>query len=145
MVSWRIRFTSQRGPIVHTAILIVDDDPDIRESRRHAASRRLHRGERGLRRRALHQAKQKRFQAAILDIQLPDLNGLSVLKVLTELDASLPVIVLTGNVTAENTIGSLAKGAFAYLTKPYNSLELKTVLRRAVSIKGLRFEPEHVE
>lgn len=145
-VSWRIRFTSQRGPIVHTAILIVDDDPDIRES---LGDMLLHEGyiveSAASGEEALHQAKQKRFQAAILDIQLPDLNGLSVLKVLTELDASLPVIVLTGNVTAENTIGSLDKGAFAYLTKPYNSLELKTVLRRAVSIKGLAVRAEHVE
>ncbi len=145
-VSWRIRFTSQRGPIVHTAILIVDDDPDIRES---LGDMLLHEGyiveSAASGEEALHQANQKRFQAAILDIQLPDLNGLSVLKVLTELDASLPVIVLTGNVTAENTIGSLAKGAFAYLTKPYNSLELKTVLRRAVSIKGLAVRAEHVE
>ena len=45
----------------------------------------------------------------------------------------------------KNTIGSLDKGAFAYLTKPYNSLELKTVLRRAVSIKGLAVRAEHVE
>ena len=83
-VSWRIRFTSRRGPIVHTAILIVDDDPDIRES---LGDMLLHEGyiveSAASGEEALHQAKQKRFQAAILDIQLPDLNGLSVLKVLT--------------------------------------------------------------
>ena len=62
-----------------------------------------------------------------------------------ELDASLPVIILTGNATPENTIGSLAKGAFAYLTKPYNSQELKSILRRAVSVKGLAVRAEHVE
>ncbi len=131
---------------MHTAILIVDDDPDIRES---LGDMLLHEGylveSAASGEDALHQAKQRPFQAAILDIQLPDLNGLSVLKVLTELDASLPVIILTGNATAENTIGSLAKGAFAYLTKPYNSLELKTVLRRAVSVKGLAVRAEHVE
>jgi PAS domain S-box-containing protein len=76
---------------------------------------------------------------------LPDLNGLSVLKVMMELDASLPIIILTGNATPENTIGSLAKGAFAYLTKPYNAQELKAILRRAVSVKGLAVRAEHVE
>ncbi|MBS0171791.1 MAG: PAS domain S-box protein [Nitrospira sp.] len=134
------------GDIVQSAILIIDDDPDIRES---LGDMLLHEGylveSAASGEDALHHATQRRFQAAILDIQLPDLNGLSVLKLLTELDASLPVIILTGNATAENTIGSLGKGAFAYLTKPYNSLELKAVLRRAVSVKGLAARAEHVE
>lgn len=127
-------------------ILIVDDDPDIRESLgdmlshegymvRNAAS--------GVE--ALERTKQERYEAALLDIHLPDMSGLSVLKVMMELDPSLPIIILTGNATPENTIGSLAKGAFAYLTKPYNSQELKAVVRRAVSVKGLAVRAEHVE
>ena len=129
-----------------TAVLIVDDDPDIRESLTDMLSHEgylVHGAVSGTD--ALRQAKQMRYGAALLDIQLPDLNGLSVLKVLIELDAALPVIILTGNATPENTIGSLAKGAFAYLTKPYNSQELKAVLRRAVSVKGLAVRAEHVE
>jgi len=129
-----------------TAVLIVDDDPDIRESLTDMLSHEgylVHGAVSGTD--ALRQAKQMRYGAALLDIQLPDLNGLSVLKVLMELDAALPVIILTGNATPENTIGSLAKGAFAYLTKPYNSQELKAVLRRAVSVKGLAVRAEHVE
>ncbi|MCS6317460.1 MAG: PAS domain S-box protein [Nitrospira sp.] len=129
-----------------TAVLIVDDDPDIRESLTDMLSHEgylVHGAVSGSD--ALRQAKQMRYGAALLDIQLPDLNGLSVLKVLMELDAALPVIILTGNATPENTIGSLAKGAFAYLTKPYNSQELKAVLRRAISVKGLAVRAEHVE
>ncbi len=139
-------FTSQCGHTVHTAILIVDDDPDILESLSDMLTHEgylVHTAASGTD--ALQQAKQAQYGAAILDINLPDLNGLSVLKVLMELDGSLPVIVLTGNATSENTIGSLAKGAFAYLTKPYNSQELKAVLRRAVSVKGLAVRAEHVE
>ena len=102
-------FTSQGGHIVHTAVLIVDDDRDIRES---LTDMLRHEGylveSAGSGNEALDQAKQRQYGAAILDIQLPDLNGLSVLKVLMELDASLPVIILTGNATSENTIGSLA-------------------------------------
>ncbi|GAB1722436.1 MAG: PAS domain S-box protein [Nitrospira sp. CR1.1] len=131
---------------MHTAVLIVDDDQDIRES---LTDMLRHEGylveSAGSGHEALHQAKQRQYGAAILDIHLPDLNGLSVLKVLMELDASLPVIILTGNATSENTIGSLAKGAFAYLTKPYNAQELKAVIRRAVSVKGLAVRAEHVE
>lgn len=127
-------------------ILIIDDDPDIRESLGDMLS---HEGyavrDAATGAEALEHTKQERYEAALLDIHLPDLNGLSVLKVMMELDPSLPIIILTGNATPENTIGSLTKGAFAYLTKPYNSQELKAVVRRAVSVKGLTVRAEHVE
>lgn len=136
----------QTGNAVHTPILVVDDDPDIRESLSDMLS---HEGyavqSAATGNEALRYAKQEQYGAALLDIQLPDLNGLSVLKVMMELDPSLPIIILTGNATPENTIGSLTKGAFAYLTKPYNSQELKAILRRAVSVKGLAVRAEHVE
>src|SRR5574338_1457803 len=129
-----------------TPILIVDDDPDIRES---LGDMLAHEGYRvqtvpdGTE--ALQCVKRERYSAALLDIQLPDLDGLSVLKVMMELDPNLPIIILTGHANAENTIGSLVKGAFAYLTKPYNKQELTAILRRAVSVKGLVVRAEHVE
>jgi PAS domain S-box-containing protein len=127
-------------------ILIVDDDPDIRES---LGDMLAHEGYRvqtvpdGSE--ALQCVKHQRYSAALLDIQLPDLDGLSVLKVMMELDPDLPIIILTGHASMENTIGSLVKGAFAYLTKPYNKQELTAVLRRAVSVKRLVVRAEHVE
>ncbi|MCE3224989.1 MAG: protein of unknown function, putative Histidine kinase [Nitrospira sp.] len=131
---------------MQTPILIVDDDADIRESLSDMLS---HEGyvvqSAATGNEALQHAKREQYGAALLDIQLPDLNGLSVLKVMMELDPSLPIIILTGNATPENTIGSLTKGAFAYLTKPYNSQELKAILRRAVAVKGLAVRAEHVE
>ena len=131
---------------VHTPILIVDDDPDIRESLSDMLSHEGYAVQGAATgNEALRYAKQEQYGAALLDIHLPDLNGLSVLKVMMELDPSLPIIILTGNATPENTIGSLTKGAFAYLTKPYNSQELKAILRRAVSVKGLAVRAEHVE
>ena len=131
---------------MHTSILIVDDDPDIRESLSDMLSHEGYQVQSAASgTEALQHAKQERYEAALLDIHLPDLNGLSVLKVLLELDTFLPVIILTGEATPDNTIGALSKGAFAYLTKPYNSQELKSIIRRAVSVKGLAARAEHVE
>ncbi|HEX2055800.1 MAG TPA: PAS domain S-box protein, partial [Nitrospiraceae bacterium] len=127
-------------------ILIVDDDPDIRES---LGDMLTHEGylvqsvPRGTE--ALECVKHERYSAAVLDIQLPDLDGLSVLKLMMKLDPDLPIIILTGHANPENTIGSLVKGAFAYLTKPYNKQELTAILRRAVSVKRLVVRAEHVE
>ena len=131
---------------MQTSILIVDDDPDIRESLGDMLSHEGYMIESAATgNEALQHARLGQYGAALLDIQLPDLNGLSGLKVMMELDPTLPIIILTGNATPENTIGSLTKGAFAYLTKPYNSQELKAILRRAVAVKGLAVRAEYVE
>lgn len=128
------------------SVLIVDDNPDIRDS---LSDMLIHEGYAvesiGHGAEAIRLVKQKRYGAAILDMQLPDLDGLSVLKVLTELDPNLPIIVITAHGTMENRSGSLTRGAFAYLTKPYDSGEVKAILRRVFSVKGLEVRAEHIE
>lgn len=128
-----------------TNILVVDADPDIREALSDMLS---HEGYRvkavGNGAEALQQVRQVRYGVALLDIRLPDLDGLSILRVMKELDPSLPIIVLTGYATVENTIETLVKSAFAYLTKPYNQDEIKAILRRAVAVNRLVGKGEQV-
>lgn len=90
-------------------------------------------------------ARDQRYNAVLLDLGLPDGDGSSVLRVLQEMDPTLPVIILTAYTSTERTIGSLAQGAFHYLTKPYNRDELRATLRRAVSMKALAVKAAHVE
>src|SRR5438034_11576285 len=75
-------------------ILIVDDDPDIREA---LSDRLVLEGYTaqavGTGGEAIQKVRHERYGAVLLDIGLPDINGLSVLKILTELDSKLPVIV----------------------------------------------------
>ncbi len=128
------------------SVLIVDDDRDIRESLTDMLAYEGYEVESvGSGGDALKQVRRRRYGAALLDIQLPDVDGLSVLKVMMDLDPKLPIIVLTGHANDDNTIGSLTRGAFAYLTKPYNSREIKAILRRAVAVKDLAVRAEHVE
>lgn len=94
---------------------------------------------------AIHQVRQEPYEAVLLDIKLPDMDGQSVLRAMMELDPKLPIIVLTGYATVENTVGSLVKGAFSYLTKPYNPDEVLATLKRAVAVKCLAVKAEHVE
>ncbi len=128
------------------SILIVDDDPDIRDALRDAL---VHDGYRvhavGFGTEAIELVRHGIYGAAVLDMHLPDLDGQVVLRSLMELDPSLPVIILTGHVTTENTVGSLTKGAFAYVTKPYNLEEVRATLRRAVGVKALAIKAESIE
>ena len=129
-----------------TPILIVDDDPDIREA---LSDRLVLEGYTaqavGTGGEAIQKVRHERYGAVLLDIGLPDINGLSVLKILTELDSKLPVIVITAQTTEENKVGSLRKGAFAYLAKPFNLEEVRATVRRAVAGKALAVKAEDVE
>ena len=87
----------------------------------------------------------QRFNAILLDLGLPDGDGLDVLREVQRRDASLPVIIITAHIAPERTVGSLAKGAFAYLTKPYNTEELRQNLRRAIGVKELAVKVERAE
>ena len=91
---------------------------------------------------ALARITMQRFNAILLDLGLPDGDGLDVLREVQRLDASLPVIIITAHIAPERTVGSLAKGAFAYLTKPYNKEELRQTLRRAIGVKELAAKAE---
>ncbi len=117
------------------AILLVDDDPDILTALRDLLE---HDGflVTGVStcRDALAQVKTVEFAAALLDIGLPDGDGLSVLETIQTLAPSLPVIILTAFTSQDYRAMSLSKGAFSYLTKPYNRDELRAVLCRAVGM-----------
>jgi PAS domain S-box-containing protein len=132
--------------LLSRSLLIVDDDPLVLETLQDILSEEgydIHVVSRGLD--ALDAAQQINFDAALVDIRLPDLDGLTVLGRLLQLDSRLPVILLTGQATVDNTVQALNEGAFAYLTKPYHMDELKNTLRRAVTTKVLTVKAEQAE
>lgn len=86
-----------------------------------------------------------RFNAILLDLGLPDGDGLEVLKEAQRLDPSLPVVIVTAHISRDRTVGSLTEGAYAYLTKPYDREELRHTLRRAIGVKELAVKVERTE
>jgi PAS domain S-box-containing protein len=85
------------------------------------------------------------FNAILLDLGLPDGDGLEVLKESQRLDPSLPVVIVTAHISFDRTVGSLTQGAYAYLTKPYDREELRHTLRRAIGVKELVVKVEQTE
>ncbi len=127
-------------------VLIVDDDPDIRRALSHALERegyQIRAVATGAE--AIDKVKASHYAAVLLDLKLPDLDGLWVLRILKKLDSSLPVIVLTAYASDENRIGSFAKGAFACIIKPYNLEEINAALQRAVEVKTLAVKAERAQ
>ncbi len=61
------------------------------------------------------------------------------------MDPILPVIILTASIQEQCTVEALRRGAFAYITKPYNRDELRIILRQAVDVRRLVNKMRHVE
>ncbi len=71
-------------------------------------------------------------EAVILDLQLPDISGMEVLKKLKESRRSLPVIMLTGITDVAKAVEAIQAGAYTYLTKPFENDHLLLMVRHAV-------------
>ncbi len=94
---------------------------------------------------AIELVRAHRFNAILLDLGLPDGDGIEVLKETQRLDPSLPVVIVTAHISRDRTVGSLTEGAFAYLTKPYDREELRHTLHRAIGVKELAVKVERTE
>jgi nitrogen regulation protein NR(I) len=77
-------------------------------------------------------AVREKPDAVLLDVRLPDLSGLDVLKELRQTDPKLPVIVMTTHGTAETAIEAMQRGAFDYLLKPWDLEELTDLVNKAL-------------
>ena len=77
------------------------------------------------------------YSAVILDLGLPDLDGLIVLQRMHGQDETLPVIILTAHGDQKEKIASLQHQAFAHLIKPYDRQEVIEMVHRAVAVKNL--------
>jgi DNA-binding NtrC family response regulator len=80
---------------------------------------------------ALDAMKAEAYDVALLDIVMPELDGLEVLRQVREEPSPPEVIIITGNGTIETAISAMKLGAYDYLSKPYRMAEIDVLVRRA--------------
>jgi len=80
------------------------------------------------------------WDAVLLDVMLPDANGLDVLRWIRERDPDTAVLMLTAFGTVENAVTAMKLGAFHYLTKPFKNEEVRLLVAAAVRTTRLRTE-----
>jgi len=89
---------------------------------------------------ALKLLKESVFDVLLLDVLMPGLDGISVMKRLRKDPTAPPVIVLTGKATIETAVEAMKNGAYDYLTKPYKLDELEIVINRACEFGNLKYK-----
>jgi len=80
---------------------------------------------------ALAALRSEAYDVALLDIVMPEMDGLEVLRTIREDAAHPEVIIITGNGTIETAITAIRLGAYDYLSKPYRMAEIDVLVRRA--------------
>ncbi|MBN2061662.1 MAG: response regulator [Deltaproteobacteria bacterium] len=80
---------------------------------------------------AIEAAENGLFDVAIVDLQMPGMNGAELLKILKEKHRYLEIIILTGHATIDSAVECARLGAFKYLEKPYNFEKLVDIIRDA--------------
>ncbi|MGE3522875.1 MAG: sigma-54-dependent transcriptional regulator, partial [Candidatus Dadabacteria bacterium] len=89
---------------------------------------------------AIDKIEQSLFDLAIVDIQMPVLNGIEVLKKVSEKSPDTTVIMVTAYASHETAIEAMKLGAYDYITKPFKIDEIKLVIKKALDKKKLERE-----
>ncbi len=85
------------------------------------------------------------FDLAIVDIRLPDISGLDLLSHARDEGLDVPFLVMTAESTMQNAIEAMKRGAFDYLTKPFDIEEVQLLVERALGVRRLSLMVENLK
>ncbi|MDI6906689.1 MAG: response regulator [Thermoanaerobacterales bacterium] len=72
----------------------------------------------------------------LLDLVMPEMDGLTLLRHIRTIDHKVPVIMITGHGSLENALDLVTAGATGYVTKPFNVKDIREIVRRLLQGKG---------
>ncbi|MDM8523610.1 response regulator [Desulfococcaceae bacterium HSG8] len=129
-------------------VLIVDDEKDIRDGCERILRRmgckvfKAPRGDEGLR---VLTETEGQISIVLLDLKMPGMDGMEVLKRIKEMDESILVIIITGFATIETAIEAMKQGAYDFIPKPFEPDHVRIVVGRAFEKLRLTWEAEKSE
>jgi len=134
-----------RGETSGFRVLVADDDHALRTSLERVliqAGYAVGGAESG--RQALELLRQTSFEVAVVDLVLPDMEGLELLKEIRLIQPDTEVIVATAYGSIESAVEAMRWGAYDYLTKPFQTAELLTTVGKAMEKIALRRENQQL-
>jgi len=127
-------------------VLVIDDEPVVMDVLRGVLGREGHQLEFAADAASGRELLEREpdFDALLLDVMLPDADGLQVLRWVRERNPDLSVVMITAHGTVENAVAAMKSGAFHYVTKPFNNDEVRALVGQAVQTTRLRTENRHL-
>src|SRR5881628_980754 len=122
------------------AVLVVDDDPGVRESFRLILEDHYDVVDVGDGPSALDVVRASPVDLVLLDIRMTGMDGIEVLERIKAIDEGIEVILVTAVKTVRTAVAAMKLGAFDYLTKPFEEEELLSLARRALERRALERE-----
>jgi len=121
----------------HTRILVVDDDETIRTTMKAILEDEGYLVDlAGSGKEAIQKTKEKAYNVALLDIRLPDMEGVELLKLMKDSVPRTRKIMVTGYPSMQNAIGALNKNADAYLLKPVDVEKLLQTVKEQLQAQA---------
>ncbi|HDS01198.1 MAG TPA: response regulator [candidate division Zixibacteria bacterium] len=84
---------------------------------------------------AIKKIGQKSYNVAVIDVKMPEINGIEVMKMMLKLQPDIKIILMTGHGSTEEGERGMAEGAFDYMVKPINIDLLTDKIKTAVGIR----------
>lgn len=127
------------------SVLIVEDEQIIRSTlREFLVGEGYAVSDAGTMSDALALARQKEFHVAVCDVQLPDGDGIALLRTLHKINPSTFILIITAYATVENAVDAFKAGAFDYLVKPVLFEDLDHKLKRVFQYRDLYLENQQL-
>ncbi|MFA6169845.1 MAG: sigma-54 dependent transcriptional regulator [Candidatus Margulisiibacteriota bacterium] len=125
---------------MNSKILVVDDEKSMRESMKMLLEGRyeLHFAASG--RDAIEIVKKHSIDLVLLDIHLPEIDGIEVLRIIKGLDDSIEVIMITAVVMVGKAVEAIRSGAYDYITKPFDIQALQEQVEKVLEKRSLAKE-----
>ena len=139
------------GAAYRASVLVVDDEPSIRESLRMILEYEGYRvDEAASGSEALTKIAARQPSALLLDIKMPEMDGLALLAAVRERGYSMPVLMISGHGSVASAVEATRLGAYDFLEKPLQRERVLLGLRNAIEVDRLqqenrRLKPEHEE
>lgn len=126
-------------------ILVVDDDPDICDYMQSLLSTAGYTVDTNTNpTRAIEELRSQRYHLVVLDLMMPKVDGIELLRTIRRFDSDVAIVVLTGYPSVETAVQSLKLNVSDYIRKPFDADEFLNAIERICRDKGLLTDSEEL-